>query len=68
METENLSDAETANYKDKNTASSVVQQQAKRMIKKYKNLKRKANKKIDQTMKKNEADDDVVFVKMYLSS
>ena len=52
METENLSDAETANYKDKNTASSVVQQQAKRMIKKYKNLKRKANKKFDQTMKK----------------
>ena len=48
-----------------------MQQQAKRMIKKYKNLKRKANKKFDQTMKKkkkNEADDDVVFVKKYLSS
>ena len=47
-----------------------MQQQAKRMIKKYKNLKRKANKKFDQTMKKkkNEADDDVVSVKKYLSS
>lgn len=35
------------------------------------NLKRKANKNFDQTMKKKkkiEADDDVVVVKKYLSS
>ena len=60
-EIENLSDAETV----KMAANSVAQQQAKRIIKKYKNLKRKATKKIDQPIKKrkNEKADDVVFVK-----
>ena len=60
-EIENLSHAETV----KMAANSVSQQQAKRIIKKYKNLKRKATKKIDQPIKKrkNEKADDVVFVK-----
>ena len=64
-EIEYLSDAEAVNYADNNTANSVAQQQAKRIIKKYKNLKTKATKDFDQTRKKkiNEADDVVVFVK-----
>ena len=51
-EIENLSDAEAVDYTNNNTANSVAQQQAKRIIKKYKNLKRKATKNFDQTTKK----------------
>ena len=51
-EIENLSNAEAVDYTNNNTANSVTQQQAKRIIKKCKNLKRKATKNFDQTTKK----------------
>ena len=42
VEIDEVSDAETIDYNTTTNKNSVVQQQAKRIIKKYRNLKRKA--------------------------
>ena len=67
VEIDDASDAETTDYNTTTNKNSVALQQAKRIRKKYRNLKRKAaiRKNIPQKIKipNNNDDDDVVFVK-----
>ena len=67
LEIDDASDAETIDYTTTTNKNSVALQQAKRIRKKYRNLKRKAaiQNNIPKKIKRpnNNDDDDVVFVK-----
>ena len=66
VEINDVSDAETVNYNASNK-NSILQEQAKRIIRKYYNLKRKCpylkNSKCPKKIRENGMEDDVLFIK-----